>query len=194
VGALVSDRRLSVKVDPKAPLRDPSRYTSVGKPLPRPDVPPKCTGRHTYVHDHTLPGLLHARVLRPPAIGATLASIDESSLRGIPDVRVVRVQNFLAVVAKDEWAAVRAAGALKATWSEPQTLPGSDGLDRWTRAAAIERDQAVVTRADAPAALSAAARKLSATYYWPFQSHASLGPCCAVADVRGDAATIWCSS
>src|SRR3989454_5259218 len=63
VGALVSDRRLSVKVDPKAPLREPSRYTSVGKPLPRPDVPAKCTGRHTYVHDHTLPGLLHARVL-----------------------------------------------------------------------------------------------------------------------------------
>jgi CO/xanthine dehydrogenase Mo-binding subunit len=194
VGALVSDRRLSVKVDPKAPLREPSRYTSVGKPLPRPDVPAKCTGRHTYVHDHTLPGLLHARVVRPPAIGATLASIDESSLRGIPDVRVVRVQNFLAVVAKDEWAAVRAAGALKATWSESQTLPGSDGLDRWTRAAAVERDQAVVNRGDAPAALSGAARKFSATYFWPFQSHASLGPCCAVADVRGDAATIWSSS
>ena len=194
VGALVSDRRLSVKVDPKAPLREPSRYTSVGKPLPRPDVPAKCTGRHTYVHDHTLPGLLHARVLRPPAIGATLASIDESSLRGIPDVRVVRVQNFLAVVAKDEWAAVRAAGVLKATWTESQTLPGSDGLDRWTRAAAVERDQAVVNRGDAPAALSGAARKFSATYFWPFQSHASLGPCCAVADVRGDAATIWSSS
>src|SRR2546428_344607 len=117
-----------------------------------------------------------------------------SSLRGIPDVRVVRVQNFLAVVAKDEWAAVRAAGALKATWTESQTLPGSDGLDRWTRAAAVERDQAVVNRGDAPAALSGAARKFSATYFWPFQSHASLGPCCAVADVRGDAATIWSSS
>src|SRR3989442_1625743 len=128
------------------------------------------------------------------ALGATLASIDESSLRGIPDVRVVRVQNFLAVVAKDEWAAVRAAGVLKATWTESQTLPGSDGLDRWTRAAAVERDQAVVNRGDAPAALSGAARKFSATYFWPFQSHASLGPCCAVADVRGDAATIWSSS
>ena len=107
-----------MKVDPKAPLRDPSRYTVVGKPLPRPDVPDKCTGRHVYVHDFTLPGMLHARVIRPPAIGATLVSVDESSIRGIPDVRVVRVESFLAVVAKDEWAAVKAAGALKATWTE----------------------------------------------------------------------------
>jgi nicotinate dehydrogenase subunit B len=194
VAALVGDRRLSVKVDPKAPLRDPSRYSVVGKGLPRPDMPDKCTGRQTYVHDFTLPGMLHARVIRPAAIGATLTSIDETSLRGIPDVRVVRIESFLAVVAKDEWAAVRAAGALKATWSDSQRLPGSAGLDRWTRATAIDRDQPIVTRGDAAAALAGGAKKLSATYFWPFQSHASLGPSCAVADVKGDGATIWSAS
>ncbi len=72
-------------------------------------MPDKCTGRQTYVQDFTLPGMLHGRVIRPPAIGATLVSMDESSLRGIPDVRIVRVESFLAVVASDEWAAVRAA-------------------------------------------------------------------------------------
>ena len=195
IGTLVGDRRFSLKVDSNAPLRESARYSVVGKPLPRPDVPDKCTGHHVYVHDFTLPGMLHARVIRPAAIGATLVSVDDSSVRGIPDVRIVRLENFLAVVARDEWAAVCAARALKATWTEWQGLPGSDGLERWTRAAALDRDQAVVNRGDAPAALSGGAKRLSATYFWPFQSHASLGPSCAVADVRGDgSATIWSAS
>lgn len=194
IATLIGDRRLSMKVDAKAPLRDPMHYTVVGQPLPRPDLPAKCTGRHGYVHDFTLPGMLHARVIRPTALGAALVSVDETSIRGIPDVRVVRVKNFLGIVAPDEWAAVKAAAALKAVWSDARTLPGSDGLDRWTREAPVDRDQAVVSRGEAVAAIGGAARKLSATYFWPFQSHASLGPCCAVADVRGDGATIWSSS
>jgi CO/xanthine dehydrogenase Mo-binding subunit len=194
IASLIGDRRLSLKTDPKAPLRAQASYTIVGKPLPRPDVPAKCSGRHVYVHDHTVPGMLHARVIRPAAIGATLVSVDESSVRAIPDVRVVRVGNFLAVVSKDEWAAVRAAGTLKVTWSGAQSLPGSDGLDRWTRAATPDRDQAVVNRGDAATAIGGASKKLSATYFWPYQSHASLGPCCAVADVKGDGGTIWSSS
>src|SRR6516164_4705999 len=124
IAELVGDRRISLKVDAKAPLRDPRGYTVVGQPLPRPDVPAKCGGRHTYVHDFTLPGMLHARVIRPTAIGATLESVDESSIRGIPDVRLVRIESFLALVGKDEWSVVKAAGALKTTWSEGRPLPG----------------------------------------------------------------------
>src|SRR5262245_4344735 len=194
IAALIGDKRMSIKVDPKAPLRAPATYATVGQPIARPDVPAKCTGRHVYVHDFTMPGMLHARVIRPPAVGATLVSVDEASVRAIPGARVVRAGSFLAVVAPDEWAAVCAAGAIAATWSDAQTLPGSDGLDRWTRAAAIDRDQAVVTRGDAPAAIAGAAKTLSATYYWPFQSHASLGPCCAVADIKDGGGTVWSSS
>src|SRR5258706_4128784 len=117
IGTLIGDRRFALKVDAMAPLTPAARHTSIGKPLPRPDVPDKCTGRHTYVQDFTLPGLVHGRVIRPPALGATLVSVDESSLRGIFDTRVVRIENFVAVVAKDEWAAVRAATVLKATWT-----------------------------------------------------------------------------
>jgi nicotinate dehydrogenase subunit B len=99
------------------------------------------------------------------------------------------------VVAKDEWAAVRAAAALKATWSQWDGLPGHAGLDRYSRTAPQDRDQDIVTKGNAPAALKGAARTLSATYFWPFQSHASLGPSCAVADVRADgSATVWCAS
>ena len=94
--------------DPKAPLKDPRTYTIVGKPLPRPDVPAKVTGTHTYVHDFTLPGMLHGRVVRPPGIGAELVSVDESSIAHLPGVKVVRIKNFLGVVAEDEWTCVRA--------------------------------------------------------------------------------------
>ena len=194
IGSLVGGKRLSLQVDAKAPLRPPAQYTVVGKPVLRPDVPAKCLARHTYVQDFSMPGMLHGRVVRPPAIGAKLLSVDESSIRNIPDARVVRIQDFLGVVAKDEWAAVRAARELKATWSPSQTLPGSDNLDRYVRQAALDPDQQIVNRGDAPAALPSAAKKFSATYYWPAQSHASLGPSCAVADVRDGGATMWSSS
>ena len=195
IGTLIGDRRFALKVDRNAPLTPPSQHAAIGKPLLRPDVPAKCTGRHVYVQDFAVPGMLHARVIRPPAIGATLMAVDDSSLRSIPDVRVVRVENFLAVVSKDEWAAVRAATVLKATWTPWQGLPGHEGLDRYSRAAALERDQEVVNRGDARAAARGAAKTFSATYFWPFQSHASLGPSCAVADVRSDgSATVWCAS
>jgi len=194
IGALTEGKRLALQVDPKAPLQDPTRYTVVGQPLLRPDVPGKCTGQHLYVQDFTVPGMLHGRVIRPPALGATLLAVDESSLGGIPEVRVVRVESFLGVVAPDEWAAVRAARTLKATWSTWQGLPGSEGLDRFVREGAVERTETLVSRGDPAAALPAAVTQLAATYTWPFQSHASLGPSCAVADVRPEGTTIWTAS
>ena len=194
VASLVGEKQLSVQVDPKAPLKDPAAYSVVGKPLLRPDVPGKCTARHVYVQDFKLPGMLHARVIRPAAIEAKLVSVDEDSIRGIPEVSVVKMESFLAVVASDEWAAVRAARELKVKWSDSQALPGSDGLDRFVRQIALDRDEVLVSRGDSAAALPGAAKQLAATYWWPCQSHASLGPSCAVADVRSDGATVWTST
>jgi nicotinate dehydrogenase subunit B len=194
IGSLAGGKRLDLKVDPKALLKEPSRYTVVGKPILRPDVPKKCTGTNVFLQDFSLPGMLHGRVIRPPSLEAKLMSVDEASIRSIPDVRVARIQNFLGIVANDEWAAVRAAKALKATWSESQTLPGSDTLERAVRATAIERDETIVSRGDPGAAVTTAAKQLSATYWWPFQSHASLGPSCAVVDFRPEGTTIWTAS
>ncbi len=86
---------------------------------------------------------------------------------------------------------MRAAKEIKATWSDWQGLPGSDDLSHLVRQAPVDRDQALANRGDVNAALSSAAKQLSATYYWPFQSHASLGPSCAVADVKESGTTIW---
>jgi nicotinate dehydrogenase subunit B len=194
LASLIGDRRLDAAVDPAAPLMPPSRYSVVGTSPARPDVPAKCTGRYTYIQDFSVPGMLHARVIRPSSLGATLSTVDEASVRHLPDVRVVRVDSFLAVVAKDEWAAVRAARELAHTWSDWQGLPGHDNLERYLRDGIVERDQTFVTRGSVETAMEAATRKLSATYFWPCQSHASLGPSCAVADVRDEGTTIWTSS
>ena len=78
--SLIGGRQFDLKLDPKAPLKDPASYTIVGKPLPRPDVTSKCIGTAIYVHDFTLPSMQHARVIRPPAIGASLISVDEDSV------------------------------------------------------------------------------------------------------------------
>ncbi len=194
IGALAGGKRLNLKVDPNAPLKDPKTYTIVGKPILRPDVPDKCTGRNVYVQDFSLPGMLHGRVIHPPSIGAKLMSLDESSIRAIPGARVVRIQNFLGIVAPDEWAAIRAAKELKVTWTEEQGLPGSDNLDRHVRESAPDHDETIVNKGDPAAALPGTAKQLSALYVWPIQSHASLGPSCAVADVRPEGTTIWTAS
>ena len=191
---LMGDRQLNLRSDPTAPLKNPAAYTIVGKSYPRPDLPGKCTGTLTYLQDFTVPGMLHGRVVRPPAIEAKLLSVDESSIKAIPDVRIVRNGNFLAVVAKDEWAAVRAARELKATWSDWKGLPGSDDLEKHVRNTPIDKDQPLVKKGDAQQALASASKTLKATYWWPLQSHASLAPCCAIADVRDDHTTIWSST
>ena len=192
--SLIGGKHFAVKVNLNAPLKDPSTYAVVGKPVLRADVPGKCTGKHPYLQDLTLPGMLHGRVVRPPAMGAKLLSVGESSVHAIPDVRVIRIESFLGVVAKDEWAAVRAAKEINATWSDWQGLPGSEGLDHYVRQAPVERDQSIASRGDVTAVLSSAAKQLSATYYWPYQSHASLGPSCAIADVKESGTTIWSAS
>jgi CO/xanthine dehydrogenase Mo-binding subunit len=207
IGALVASERLSVPVDPKAPLATPTRYSRVGQSPRRPDVPAKCTGRYQYIQDFSVPGMLHGRVIRPPSPGASLVSVDESTIVHIPGVRVVRLESFLAVAAADEWASIRAARELKTTWTAWSGLPGHQNLERYLREGVVDRDQALVHRGPGgpvgesdpqaralESALAGAHFKLSATYFWPCQSHASLAPSCAVADVQGDGATIWTSS
>ncbi len=190
---LLTDQKLDLKIDPKAPLKDPTTYQFVGKPLPRPDVPAKCTGTFPYVHNFTLPGMLHGRSIRPPGIGATLVSVDDSGLKDLQGVRVVRIKDFLGVVAEDEWTCIRAQRALKAQWSDWSGLPDQSHLVDVVRGMEVSHVQTLPPKASTVVA-APDARSLKATYFWPMQSHASLGPSCAVADVRDGEATVWTAS
>jgi nicotinate dehydrogenase subunit B len=191
---LIGGRNFNLKLDPKAPLKDPATYTLVGKPLARPDVPAKCTGSFTYMQDFSLPGMVHARVIRPPAIGAKLVSVDDSSIKDFAGASVVRIKDFLAVVASDEWTAIRAARVLRAQWSEWSGLPEQGKLIATLRADPGITDEVLVTRGQPEASGREGAKTLTASYFWPMQSHGSIGPSCAVADVNADAATVWTAS
>ncbi|HSF06795.1 MAG TPA: molybdopterin cofactor-binding domain-containing protein [Methylomirabilota bacterium] len=191
---LIGEQAFNLKVDPTAPLKNPKDYTIVGQPVPRPDIPGKVTGAHTYMQDFRVPGMLHARVVRPPAIGATLESVDESSIKSIKGATVVRQGSFLAVVAESEWAAVKAAKQLKATWSKWEGLPAPAKLWEHVRNTPVAKDDVAVNQGDPKAAMARAAKTLKATYDFAVHTHGSMGPACAVADVKSGKAEIWSPS
>ena len=143
-GDLVGGRSFSLAVDHKAPpkTKAPKDFKLVGTAVPRVDIPAKVTGTFTYMQDFKVPDMLHARVVRPPAIGASLENVDESSVSGIPGiVKVVREGNFLAVVAQNEWAAIKAAKKLNATWSPWEGLPEKAKLFDHVRATKVVNDE-----------------------------------------------------
>jgi nicotinate dehydrogenase subunit B len=196
IAALIGDGPFNLAVDKTAPLRDPDTYTIVGTSYPRPDIPAKLTARHAFVQDHRVDGMWHARVIRPPAIGAKLLSRlpYSSSLATMPQARVIRIRDFLAVAAPREWDAVRAMRELKPAWSDAQNLPGSDALFEAVRATPVVRTETFRNIGDATAVLMAASRVIQASYAWPIQSHASMGPSCAVADISDGGGTVWTAS
>jgi len=175
---------------PKAP----STYTVVGQPIPRVDMRPKVLGQFSYAGDVRVPGMLHGRVVRPVGVGSTLQGVDESSVKEIPGmVKVVVKGNFVGVVAQTEWSAIRAAQALKVSWTAPKAaFPDQQDLYRHLRTATPKVSKDGIVRGDAAAAMSSAAKKVQASYDWPFQSHATMGPGCGIADVQPDGVTtIW---
>ncbi|HET7440640.1 MAG TPA: molybdopterin cofactor-binding domain-containing protein, partial [Terriglobales bacterium] len=138
---LIGGKTFSLKVDKQAPLKDPASYKTVGQSVARSDIPAKVTGQFTYMQDFKVPGMLHGRVVRPPAIGATLQSVDESSVKDIAGlVKVVRENNFLGVVAETEWSAITAAQQLKANWSNWESLPEQSKLWEHVRATKVSKD------------------------------------------------------
>jgi CO/xanthine dehydrogenase Mo-binding subunit len=184
-----------------APLKPPSEYTLVGTRVPRADILEKVRGTYQYVQHVRIPGMLHGRVIWPQgqvagAVSAPkIVSIDESSVKGIPGVRIVRRQNFVAVAAEREWDAVRAARQLKVTWEPfPAVLPGHEGVHESFRKATTN-DIVVFNSGDANAAFSQQGlRVASATYRGPYQSHGTMAPNCALADIKADGALIMSSS
>ncbi|WP_407155736.1 molybdopterin cofactor-binding domain-containing protein [Bradyrhizobium sp. STM 3557] len=189
-GELVADGMLHVEAQPTSPLKDPATFTVMGQPIQRVDIPAKVTGGPAYVQDMRLPGMVHARVVRPPSYGAQLAACDTSSVETVPGmVKVIRDGNFLAVVADKEYRAIKAMQALAAaaTWQEAARLPNQRdpaeillGLQ--------SKDSVIFERGDAAAA---GRTTLEATYTRPYQSHGSIGPSCAVAQLVGDQMTVW---
>jgi nicotinate dehydrogenase subunit B len=190
----VSGEGFALNVEGLGKPKDPSNYTVVGKPVPRVDLAPKILGKWQYVTDVRVPGMLHGRVIHPSGVGAKLMGVDDSAAKKIPGyVQTVTKGNFVGVVAENEWDAIRAAKALRVNWSAPeQSFPEQKDLYHHMRTITPKATKETMKKGDAAAVLASAAKKVQASYEAPFQSHATMGPGCAVADIHTDGvSTIW---
>ena len=166
----------------------------VGLPLQRYDIPPKVDGSLKWAVGVKLPGMVHARNVKPPVAGAKLVSIDESSVRGIPGfVKVVSKGNYVAVVCEREEQAIRAARDLKVTWQKPSVrpFPTSENLYTYMRSATPTSSPNPNVVGNPDAALASAAKVVEADYDVPFQGHTALGPAHATADPSNGQMTIY---
>jgi len=189
-GDLVADDMLHVQAQSKSKLKNPATYKVMGQPVPRVDIPAKVTGGEAYVQDMRLPGMAHARIVRPPSYGAELTECDTSAVEKLPGfVKVVRDGNFLAVVVQKEFQAIKAMKALSAAakWKERPSLPKQDDLLRVLTS--LKSNDSTIFQQSNPSA--AGQKTVEATYTRPYQAHGSIGPSCAIAQLIDGAMTVW---
>jgi nicotinate dehydrogenase subunit B len=183
---LVTGAEFEVDATGKAPLKPREKYRYVGKDVPRLDIPAKVTGSPIWIQDLRPEGLVHGRVLRPPAYNAKLASLDSSAVEKMPGVlKVVRDGSFVGVLAEREEQAMDAVAALRdaAKWDVPGKSETQDTVYDWMQAnvakVTVIKD-ALAKNGPAPAAT------VETAYRRPFHMHASIGPSTAVAMLDAD--------
>lgn len=164
----------------------------VGTASPRVDIPRKVAGAPTYVQDMDPPGMLHARMSRPPSYNAQLISVDLDEVRKMPGVvAVVRDGRFLGVIAEREEQAIRAQRRLTniAKWQEGPTLPEFN--PRYLLKLPAKSD--VISEKANPSVV-ASGQALEGEYTRQYLAHASLAPSCAVAQFENGKYTVWTHS
>ena len=180
----------------KAKPKDPKDHKIVGQPIPRADIAPKVYAQEDFCTDVKVPGMVHGRMIRPAVAGALPVKVDESSIKDIPGARVVWDKGFLGVVADKEWDAIRAAEKLKVEWSDAKPpFPNQAALYDHIRAAPVRKHEIGGKQVgNVDEAFKTAARVIEAEYEWPFQSHACMGPACAVVEIKDGKVTCWTGS
>ena len=187
---------LTVEGDP--PMKAVKDFRVIGTSFPAGHIPDKVTGKTQWSCDLTLPGMLHARMVRPATLGSTLVSAGTIDTTTFPTARVIQKGNLLAVVSPNEWEALQAALSVASTtrWTEWSGLPSSENVTEAIRGYKWQKPSGSRGKAaEATAALQAATKKISATYEQGYVRHAPIGPFLAVADVKNDGrATVWTHS
>ena len=190
---LVGSGQLNLPLSPTARRKPQAQWTILGRPIASLDRPALMTGEYEFLHSLKLPGMLHGRVVRPPAMGCRLIGLEKTSIASIPSVRVVIVQDFVGVIAPTQWAAIQAARMLSVQWSPGTRLPAQSTFFDFLRHQ-TGHDMLSVDSGDVEAQLARSTHVLRASYLYPYQMHGSVGSSCAVADVNAQGATVWSST
>jgi CO/xanthine dehydrogenase Mo-binding subunit len=177
-----------------ARVKDVNQFKIVGQSPQRYDIPAKVDGSLKWAVDAKVPGMLHARNVKPPVAGAKLVSIDESSVKNVPGlVKVVSKGNYVAVVCEREEQAIQAARQLKVNWQKPASaaFPSSEDLYTFMRSATPSSSTPPSVVGNPDSAMMTAAKVVEAEYEIPFQGHTSIGPAHAMADPSNNQLTIY---
>ena len=181
-------------VPEKPSIKAPKDFRVVGKRIPRTDVPAKVNGTAEFGIDVRLPGMVYASLEQCPVIGGKVKSVDSAAAKAMPGVvDVVQIPDGVAVVANTYWAAVKARRALKIEWDNGEGANlSSDGMIETHKQAAASGKVLPIqpAKGDATGAINSAAKKLSATYITPLQSHSPLEPMNFTAHVTGGKALL----
>jgi isoquinoline 1-oxidoreductase len=187
-GELTRGERLVRQIPAAEAIKPGTQWTVAGQPATKVDNKDIVTGRLEYVSDLTRAGMLYGKIVRPSAMGAALASVDDSAARRIAGVTVVRDGNFVGVAAAKPWVAEQAAGAIRAQWTTANDQPSSSSIFTYLKANA---EKPAPRPAALDRALAAAAHRLERTYTVQFIAHVPLEPRAAVAEWNGDRLTAW---
>jgi nicotinate dehydrogenase subunit B len=188
---LIGSKHFNLPLNPTAKRRSQAQWTVLGKPVPSLDRVALMTGQFEFVQHLRLEGMLHGRVVRPPEMGATVAHVDEQSVRDIAGLtKVVVRKDFVGVVAQTQYQAVVAARKLVVRWNPGPSLPAQKTFFEHLQQQP-SHDALSVDSRDVEAQLAAAGIVVRARYTYPYQMHGSVGASCAVADVKPDGATVW---
>ncbi len=191
-GELIGGKQFNLKLAEKPATKNPKDYKIVGKSIARMDIPQKVVGGYPYLVDLNVPGMVHARMVSPPEAHAKVVALDlTQKFPGL--VRIVHDREFVGVICEREEQAINAARDLKITWSKPAPLYSAnyDALYKKLRTDKPKVSKAGQNIGDVSKASVGAAKRIEGHFEYPFQSHASMGPACAIADVKGDAAIVW---
>ena len=191
-GALVPTAR-SLAVPGTVVLKDPRDFKLIGQRVPRVDVPAKCDGTAQFTLDAASPGMLVALLKRAPRFGATVQSFDGAAASAVPGVvKIVQVPRGVAVIANSFWAAKRGRDALMVSWDEThaEKRSSADLMDSYRRLA-DQPARSARKQGDAAEVLRGAARRVSASYEFPYLAHAPMEPLDAVVKLTADSCEIW---
>jgi nicotinate dehydrogenase subunit B len=176
----------------KATPKPPGEHKIVGQPIKREDIAPKVFCQEDFCTDVKVPGMVHARMIRPPVAGSVPVKVDDSAIKNIPGARVVWDKAFLGVVADREWDAIQAADKLQVEWSvQEPPFPDQASLFDHIRKAPVRKRVVEKESGDVDQAFKSATKVIEADYEWPFQSHASMGPACSLVEIKDGNVTCW---
>jgi isoquinoline 1-oxidoreductase len=192
---LAQGKTLAQNLPAEDPVTPADQWTVAGKPIPKKDGRNFVTGKHQYTPDLRRPGMMYGKVLRPPSFGATLTAYDAKAAQAMNGVVVVRDGDFVGAAARNEQQASKAIGAIRAEWKEvPQISSKQLFSSLKENAKASDDNRSRRTKGSVQDGLSAAARRLEATYTVAFIAHAPLEPRAALAEWSDGKLTVWTGS